>query len=431
MQMRQRGDRRKAAKRRRLAALIALGACSMAGVGSGVAAWVRVARQNAVWAARPTADVTPKPGRTANETGGNGTRLTGDGGQITNATGGGGAAPGNTSQQGDGEQGDSAKGADPDPALPAGPIPPSAKVVYLTFDDGPDGTNTPMVLKALQAAHVHATFFVIGEQVARNPALLKEEYAEGNSIGNHTYTHNYRYIYASPQNFWQDFEKDEDLIQSILGIRPRIFRCPGGSVPDFTEPYRTMMADKGFVFFDWNVDAGDAEARPASTAEIIHNVETQVMRYNHKGARVVILMHDGPGHINTARAVPSIIAFLKKEGWEFGTLNASVRPIQFRTPPASRDEGTVPEGGEGEASAAAQTPPIGAGNAAAPKDTGHPAQNGTAGASVQNATGTGWSGNNTSGGGAAATNATNATAPANAAAGAGANAAATGPANSL
>jgi peptidoglycan/xylan/chitin deacetylase (PgdA/CDA1 family) len=224
------------------------------------------------------------------------------------------------------------------PAQPAvvHPTDPNAKVAYLTFDDGPDGTVTPLVLQTLQREGVKATFFVIGLQVKRYPNLLREEYSDGDSIGNHTYSHNPRFIYASPQNFWEDFQKDEDIIDQTIGIRPRIYRCPDGSYPEFTAPFRELMNNKGYVFFDWNVSAGDASLKPASTAQIIRNVETQVERYNYKGARVIILMHDGPGHINTARALPTIIEFLKREGFQFGTLDLTVKPIQFRVPRAVR-----------------------------------------------------------------------------------------------
>ena len=72
------------------------------------------------------------------------------------------------------------------------------KVVYLTFDDGPSETVTPRILDTLKAENVHATFFLVGKAIDEsetNKNLVKREVAEGNAIGNHTYSHNYNYLY--------------------------------------------------------------------------------------------------------------------------------------------------------------------------------------------------------------------------------------------
>ena len=65
----------------------------------------------------------------------------------------------------------------------------AAKVVYLTFDDGPDPQNTPAVLDILKKEQVKATFFLVGTQIEKHPDLVKRLFAEGQAIGNHTYDH--------------------------------------------------------------------------------------------------------------------------------------------------------------------------------------------------------------------------------------------------
>ena len=65
----------------------------------------------------------------------------------------------------------------------------SEKKLALTFDDGPDPNWTPKILDVLKEKNAPATFFVIGENANRYPQILKREYADGNEIGNHTYTH--------------------------------------------------------------------------------------------------------------------------------------------------------------------------------------------------------------------------------------------------
>ncbi len=65
------------------------------------------------------------------------------------------------------------------------------KVIALTFDDGPDPEDTPKILDLLKQYHAHATFFVVGNKVVRNPDILKREAAEGHELANHTYSHPY------------------------------------------------------------------------------------------------------------------------------------------------------------------------------------------------------------------------------------------------
>ena len=63
------------------------------------------------------------------------------------------------------------------------------KVVYLTFDDGPVPEVTPWVLDTLDRYGVKATFFMVGDNVARNPELFEEVKRRGHSYGNHTMHH--------------------------------------------------------------------------------------------------------------------------------------------------------------------------------------------------------------------------------------------------
>ena len=98
------------------------------------------------------------------------------------------------------------------------------KVVYLTFDDGPSETVTPSILDTLKAENVHATFLVVGQAVDKSDVtknLIKREVEEGNAIGNHTYSHNYKYLYpqrtVSVDNFMADINKTNQSLKNILG----------------------------------------------------------------------------------------------------------------------------------------------------------------------------------------------------------------------
>ena len=71
------------------------------------------------------------------------------------------------------------------------------KKVAITFDDGPDAKTTALLLDGLKARKVRATFFVIGEKAEQNPELICRMSDEGHLIGNHTYSHDYSYLYPN------------------------------------------------------------------------------------------------------------------------------------------------------------------------------------------------------------------------------------------
>ncbi|MEE3309676.1 polysaccharide deacetylase family protein, partial [Sharpea azabuensis] len=101
------------------------------------------------------------------------------------------------------------------------------KVVYLTFDDGPS-PKTAQVLDILKNNGVHATFFVTGID-QKSASLMKRAVDEGNAIGAHTYTHDYKYVYSSEKNYFDDLNKILNHIKEVTGKETKIIRFPGGS----------------------------------------------------------------------------------------------------------------------------------------------------------------------------------------------------------
>lgn len=92
----------------------------------------------------------------------------------------------------------------------------SKKVAYLTFDDGPSVKSTPIILDVLKKYDIKGTFFVLGKMVEQNPKILKRVYDEGHQIGNHSYSHNYNYLYKDSENFMEEIYKTENLIKSAV-----------------------------------------------------------------------------------------------------------------------------------------------------------------------------------------------------------------------
>lgn len=208
------------------------------------------------------------------------------------------------------------------------------KIAYLTFDDGPS-TNTSKILDILDEYKIHATFFVIGNNSKFYRNTIKEIWRRGNTIGNHTYSHDYRTLYSSVDDFNKDLKKNEDNLYSILGYRPNIFRFPGGSNNEISYNYggRAIMKniidkiDKAqYQYYDWNVSSEDAVGGKSSKNKIIYSVTNGAK--NKK--TIIILCHDTNQKTTTVEALPTIIKNLKNMGFKFETLDKYSSPIQFK-----------------------------------------------------------------------------------------------------
>jgi peptidoglycan/xylan/chitin deacetylase (PgdA/CDA1 family) len=108
------------------------------------------------------------------------------------------------------------------------PIPPQAPHrLAITFDDGPHPAFTHRLLKILRQERVHATFFVVGSQIARYPHLLQAISRDGHQIANHTY-HHYNMTTLAPAKILSELDETQRLIERITGQKARFFRPPGG-----------------------------------------------------------------------------------------------------------------------------------------------------------------------------------------------------------
>jgi len=208
------------------------------------------------------------------------------------------------------------------------------KIAFLTFDDGPSTTVTPQILDTLKQYNINATFFLLGENIDSNEIskeLVKREFNEGHAIGNHTYSHNrgnmlYPNKIINVPVFMEDVEKTDKSLKNVLGqdFNTRILRLPGGymSRTYYRDPnllqLNSSLKEKNMISIDWNVLIKDAEGkRNKSAAELVNILKEQVGTKE----KIVILMHDTYGKIETANALPQIIEYLKGEGYEFRTIN--------------------------------------------------------------------------------------------------------------
>ncbi len=221
------------------------------------------------------------------------------------------------------------------PASPTG-APASTKLSYsscnvegqfvaMTFDDGPHAQHTPRLLDILKQRGIKATFFVVGQNAADNPEILKRIVAEGHELANHSYTHP---LLASmgESALREQLDKTHQVVLNATGVSMKVMRPPYGAL---SEPQRRWThANFGYRIILWDVDPLDWKFRDAG------KVETAIL--GHAKAGSIILAHDI--HKSTVDAMPSTLDALVAKGFKFATVSellAMDRPAAPKTAPAA------------------------------------------------------------------------------------------------
>lgn len=160
-------------------------------------------------------------------------------------------------------------------------VPTKRKIVALTFDDGPDAENTPALLALLSDRKVRATFFCIGQRVAKLPEVVKRMVAEGHEIENHTFQHSPLTNIFSVRRLREELVQAQVEIQRAAGRAPEYFRPPVG----LTNPriFR-VTGELGLKVAGYTARGLD---RRADTPEIIVG---RLLRKPQPGA--IFLLHD-------------------------------------------------------------------------------------------------------------------------------------------
>lgn len=192
--------------------------------------------------------------------------------------------------------------------------------VFLTFDDGPS-ENTVKILDVLKQYNVKATFFIMGKNAESHPELVKRIFEEGHAVANHSYNHNYGYMYSCAENFKEEVGKTTELLGSIIGPEnvQKLFRFPGGSFEQSKAPYKQILAEMGYSFVDWNSLNGDADGKPYTYEHIMSMFKETTIK--HEDA--VVLMHDTAAKTLTAEALPECIEYLQNYGFTFEAIHVA------------------------------------------------------------------------------------------------------------
>lgn len=177
--------------------------------------------------------------------------------------------------------------------------------IALTFDDGPNPTYTPKVLKVLRRFHVHATFFLIGYEAEKYPDLVRKEIAQGHVVGTHSWNHPTPFASLGEAQLERQFSQTDEVM-TRLGIDPYLFKPPGGS---FSPRVVEMARRHGMRTVMWSADTHDYTGKTAK------EIAKYVLKHLEPGA--IVLMHDGGGDRSaTVKALPDIIRGARKRGYD-------------------------------------------------------------------------------------------------------------------
>jgi peptidoglycan/xylan/chitin deacetylase (PgdA/CDA1 family) len=183
-------------------------------------------------------------------------------------------------------------------------MPSKNKCVYLTFDDGPIPGVTPWVLDLLNQYDIRATFFCVGDNVRKHPAIFQLILDQGHRVGNHTFNH-IQGIRFRTQKYIDNIKKANGYIHSHL------FRPPHGHM----RLPQTLLLRKQYKIIMWDVVSRDYS--PHMTPNGVFNV---IKNYTRNGS--IIVFHDSlKAETNMKEALPRSIEWLKQEGYEFKLLD--------------------------------------------------------------------------------------------------------------
>jgi len=193
------------------------------------------------------------------------------------------------------------------------------KQVALTFDDGPNEPYTGLILDILARFDIKATFFVIGGNVERHPDALRRVVTEGHEVGNHTYGHDVLPL-RSPRFIGSQIARTSDLVESVAGVRPTLFRAPHG----WRNPWLgRVVRSHGLTPVAWSLGVWDTD-RPGAGAIVERTMKGL-------GNGCVLLLHDGRGTEEGAdssqlvEALPVIIERARSRGLRFVKLTDMMR----------------------------------------------------------------------------------------------------------
>ena len=176
------------------------------------------------------------------------------------------------------------------------------KQIAITFDDGPDSETTANILSILEKYKATAAFFCIGEKIEQQSQLLKKIDKSGHLIGNHSFSHSNFLPLSSSKKITEELNKTTELIERIIGKKPKLFRPPFG----VTNPSIVKaLKNTGLISVGWSLRSFDT----------VHNSEKVLKKLQRKlKAGDIVLFHDN--RKNTPELLESFLLWLNENQFE-------------------------------------------------------------------------------------------------------------------
>ncbi len=182
-------------------------------------------------------------------------------------------------------------------------IPTDEKVLYFSFDDGPNPEVTDMVLGILKSYNAKATFFCVGDNVEKHPKIFDRILLDGHTVGNHTYNH--LNGWKTPKEIYiKNINKCREVVQSNL------FRPPYGKIT--REQAQVLKGDYKIVM--WDILCGDFDGRVSS-----ENCFDRMKKHAVPGS--IIVLHDSEKTKECVQsALPKTLDFFLEQGYRFDAI---------------------------------------------------------------------------------------------------------------
>lgn len=179
-------------------------------------------------------------------------------------------------------------------------IPVGEKIVYLTFDDGPEEGITEFIINELGKYNFKATFFCRGDNAEKNPELLTSLKNERHGLGNHTYSHIHAYKEPAT-SYYSDVERADEVLHT------KLFRPPHGSL---TIRLWSLLRRKYNIIY-WSLNSGDSDMEAFNYQRSMSNLKS-----NTKNGDIVLFHFCHRHEKETMRLLPEYLLWLHENGYK-------------------------------------------------------------------------------------------------------------------
>lgn len=198
----------------------------------------------------------------------------------------------------------------------------NGKVVYLTFDDGPNA-QTPSILDSLKKYNYKATFFMLSDSMKTYKNTLLRMKTEGHELALHGSTHTFKEVYKDDYSVVNSMNKCNSVLESLVGQKSFVCRVPYGTCSGMKQSQLKNLRSAGYRVWDWDIDSEDSISNKV-TSDHIYNVVTNSLKK--ASSESIVLMHD---KVVTANALPRILEFLNSNNYVVKTIPSDMPGKSF------------------------------------------------------------------------------------------------------